>query len=233
MSPLTKSFIYRNLVLIPKGLAQMSKTVLGPFTHSRNFFSAALTALHRGNIFINPMKIIEFAGTSRRTIQPQMMYRITGNPKWRNTKESQALYKFLLDEGVTNQSATYRDVMGIWEDIGKGGNFWSRSFNSLGKQFKGVTRVARDLYVAEDDYFRVFNFLAEGHKLKEAFKAATFNAAKSIKRSKSIGLLDVGYKADILFWEIDSLNEIPYWFNSDRIKYVLKNGKLIFKNNID
>jgi hypothetical protein len=178
MSPLTKSFIYRNLVLIPKGLAQMSKTVLGPFTHSRNFFSAALTALHRGNIFINPMKIIEFAGTSRRTIQPQMMYRITGNPKWRNTKQDQALYKFLLDEGVTNQSATYRDVMGIWEDIAKGGNFWSRSFNSLGKTFKGVTRVARDLYVAEDDYFRVFNFLAEGHKLREAFKAAVKNKVK-------------------------------------------------------
>ena len=72
-----------------------------------------------------------------------------------------------------------------------------------------------------------------GLTIKEAFKAATFNAAKSIKRSESIGLLDVGYKADILFWEIDSLNEIPYWFNSDRIRYVLKNGKLIFKNNID
>ena len=27
-----------------------------------------------------------------------MMYRITGNPKWRNTKQDQALYKFLLDE---------------------------------------------------------------------------------------------------------------------------------------
>jgi imidazolonepropionase len=71
-----------------------------------------------------------------------------------------------------------------------------------------------------------------GITIKESFIAATFNAAKAINRSNSIGLLDEGYKADILIWDINNLNEIPYWFNSDRIESVLKNGKLIFKNNI-
>ena len=72
-----------------------------------------------------------------------------------------------------------------------------------------------------------------GLTIKESFKAATFNAARAINRSDSIGLLKEGYKADIVFWEIENLNEIPYWFNSDRITSVIKNGKLIFKNNIN
>ena len=172
MSPITKDFIYRNLFLIPKGLAQMSKTVLGVFTHTRNFFSAGATAIHRGNVFIPPMKILEFANTSRKTVQPQMMYKLTGNPSWRNTKESQALYKFLLDEGVTNQSATYRDVMGLWEDIGRGGDIWTRLWNSAGKRFKQFIKGAQELYVAEDDAFRIYNFLAEGHKIRAAFQSA-------------------------------------------------------------
>jgi hypothetical protein len=39
-SLLTKSVFYRGLMLIPKSLTQAGKTILGPFTHSRNFFSS-------------------------------------------------------------------------------------------------------------------------------------------------------------------------------------------------
>ena len=35
------------------------------------------------------------------------------------------------------------------------------------------------------------------------------------------------YNADLLFWDIDSVYEIPYWFNSERIVKIVKNGKLI------
>ena len=66
-----------------------------------------------------------------------------------------------------------------------------------------------------------------GLSIKESFKAATYNGAKAIKRHNSIGLIKEGYNADILFWDIESLNEIPYWFSSDRISMIMKNGKLI------
>ena len=36
--------IYNNLVLYPKGTSQMAKTILAPFTHARNFISAAAFA---------------------------------------------------------------------------------------------------------------------------------------------------------------------------------------------
>ncbi len=66
-----------------------------------------------------------------------------------------------------------------------------------------------------------------GLSIKESFKAATYNGAKALKRENSIGLIREGYNADILFWDINSINEIPYWFNSDRIMMIMKNGKLI------
>ena len=61
----------------------------------------------------------------------------------------------------------------------------------------------------------------------EVFKGVTINAAKAINREKSIGLIKEGYNADILFWGIDSIYEIPYWFNSERLFKIIKNGKLI------
>jgi len=61
----------------------------------------------------------------------------------------------------------------------------------------------------------------------EVFKGVTINAAKAINREKSIGLIKEGYNADLLFWDIDSIYEIPYWFNSERLFKVIKNGKLI------
>ena len=48
---LMKSDIYRYLVAVPKGVAQVAKTVLSPFTHMRNFTSAVAFSLGTGNLF--------------------------------------------------------------------------------------------------------------------------------------------------------------------------------------
>ena len=44
---------------------------------------------------------------------------------------------------------------------------------------------------------------------------------------KSIGLIKEGYFADMLFWDIENLLEIPYWFSADRLLMVMKKGKLV------
>ena len=61
----------------------------------------------------------------------------------------------------------------------------------------------------------------------QTFKAITYNAAKAVNRSSEIGLIKENYNADILFWDIDSIYEIPYWFNSERLLKVIKSGQLI------
>ena len=79
-------------MLIPKGLSQAAKTILGPFTHARNFFSSMFTTIHRGNILIPPGKIVEFLDRSRKTVQPQLLYRMTGNPKLQKSCLKTKLY---------------------------------------------------------------------------------------------------------------------------------------------
>ena len=61
----------------------------------------------------------------------------------------------------------------------------------------------------------------------EVFKGVTYNAAKAINRELEIGLFKEGYNADLLFWDIDDIHEIPYWFNSEKLFKVIKNGKLV------
>ena len=62
---------------------------------------------------------------------------------------------------------------------------------------------------------------------EQTFKAVTYNAAKAVNRGLEIGLIKENYNADLLFWDIDSIYEIPYWFNSERIIKIVKDGKLI------
>ena len=178
-SGITRNFWWRTLNLIPKGLSQAAKTILGPFTHMRNFFSSMFTTIHRGNILIPPQKIVEFANRSRKAVQPQMMYRLTGNKAYRNMPEDQALYRFLLEEGVTNQNIVARDLEGIFKDIGqirtanmRADQFFKKILNTGTQKFKRLYDVAQDLYTAEDDIFRVYNFLAETYKLSNAFDVA-------------------------------------------------------------
>ena len=179
-SNITKSLPYRMLVLIPKGLANAAKTVFGPFTHTRNFTTAAATTIHSGNIFISPLKLAQFAKQSFQALQPQLLYKMTKNPKYRNLPEADRLYHFLLDNGVVNQSVRGREVSGMWDDILTGqGDIIDRAFNSMSSKLKKLGQIAQELYIAEDDFFRIFNFLAEGHKLTEAYKTAVKNGVKN------------------------------------------------------
>jgi len=182
---ITRSLPYRIGMLIPKGATQAAKTVLGIFTHARNFFSSMVTTVHRGNILIPPGKIAEFANRARKAVQPQLLYRMTGNPKYRNAPQDQALYRFLLEEGVVNQNIVAREVEGMIADMtqirtkyGSTDRYFNKVLNTGTQSFKKLYDVAQDLYTAEDDVFRIYNFLAEAHKLDSAFENAIKNGLK-------------------------------------------------------
>jgi len=66
-----------------------------------------------------------------------------------------------------------------------------------------------------------------GLSADEAFKGATWNGAKAINREKEFGAISEGFQADMLFWELGAIEEIPYWMGSDRILNVMKKGKLL------
>ena len=68
-----------------------------------------------------------------------------------------------------------------------------------------------------------------GLSLNEAFLGVTYNAAKALAQENKIGLIKENYIADIIFWNIDSFEEIPYWFDSSNTKIynIMKKGILV------
>ena len=62
-----------------------------------------------------------------------------------------------------------------------------------------------------------------------SFKACTYNAAKVLRKEKEIGLIKEGYNADLLIWNLDSLEAIPYSFDNtdNNILNVIKNGNIV------
>ena len=171
---------YQHLFLIPKGLTQISKTILSPFTHSRNFITASQFTVATGNAFKNPVTMAKNFQRAFNTIQPQLLYR--------NTPRDQALYKFLLEEQVVSSSATARDIAGVLDDIGKGGDVYMRAFGKFGKGMKKLYEKASDLYVAEDDFFKIYNFLSEFDTYKNIYDKA-FKAGKIAKMPSDLQIM--------------------------------------------
>jgi predicted nucleic acid-binding OB-fold protein len=161
---LTKSLPYQLLVMIPKGFTQMAKTVLGPFTHARNFFSGAITTLHTGNLLAPIGESVKNLRRSFATIQPQLFSR--------NLPTNQALYRFLLDEGVVNQNIAYRETMGLIDDVVTSGGNLDRLLNTFSKRFKKLSKIAQDAYTAEDDVWRIFNFAGYFNQLSKNYSNA-------------------------------------------------------------
>ena len=160
---------YQHLVLIPKGLTQVSKTVLGPFTHTRNFITQGQFVLANGNLFKDPRKIAENFKRAFNTIQPQLIYR--------NLPKDQAMARFLIEEGVMSSSAIATDIAGLIDDMSKTGDVYSRLFGKFGEKMKKVYKAAFDLYVAEDDIWKVYSTFSEFDTYKNLYT----NAVKSGK----------------------------------------------------
>ena len=73
------------------------------------------------------------------------------------------MYRFLLEEGVTNQNIVARELEGNVSRYYKlrtanmsTDQFFNKILNTGTRKFKRLYDVAQDLYTAEDDFFRVY-----------------------------------------------------------------------------
>ena len=194
LGPITKSALYQWGILIPKSLVQAGKTVGGPFTHARNFSSGAVTTIYLGNIAIPPAELAKAVRTAWRTVQPQFFGRnrpglniSAAKPRvyGANTQDptqliggkefieegGQSLYRFLLDEGMVNSSARAREVELLIADTAKTG-FLQKVWKRLGKKTQKFVKGAQELYIAEDDAWKIFNFFGESYRIRSAYEAA-------------------------------------------------------------
>jgi hypothetical protein len=155
------SWTYRNLLLFPKGISQIAKTVLSVPTHLRNFFSAGAFAGANGILFEPKFYNEDF----KKGID------ISGILKFGpNSRQAQEAYRELLELGVVNSQVQIGDLMGLLKDIRFGENL-SNVDTVLGrfmKKFKQLGRFAQGKYVAEDDTWKIANYTTELHRIKRA-----------------------------------------------------------------
>jgi imidazolonepropionase len=60
----------------------------------------------------------------------------------------------------------------------------------------------------------------------QAIAAATINAAHAIRRSETIGSIEVGKQADLLILNVDDYRQLGYRYGSNLVKQVIKRGRV-------
>ena len=62
----------------------------------------------------------------------------------------------------------------------------------------------------------------------DAMKAATYTSARTLMLEDDVGSIEKGKKADIIIWDLNKVEKIPYVVSDYPIKHVLKNGVKVF-----
>jgi len=160
------TWVYRNLILAPKGFAQVAKTVLAPVTHFRNLFSATAFSASNGIFFENPRVVAEAFKDAFGILQ-------VGT----RTPQANERYRQLLELGVVNSQVQLGDVKNLLRDLKFGNDLnIDRPLSSMGikllAKVKKGQKFAEDLYTAEDDLFKITNFAVERFRLKNAYLKA-------------------------------------------------------------
>jgi len=162
------SQLYQNLILYPKATSQMAKTILSPFTHARNFLSAGAFAMANGIIPFSDPQAVKQAWNALQVAGP-------------GTRRTNEFYQKLLRLGVVNSQVQLGDLQNLLKDVNFGGitgklssgdNLASYGLNRLLKGLSKVKKFSEDAYTAEDDFWKIFSFLGESKRLKNAYRSA-------------------------------------------------------------
>ena len=152
--------LYQNLILYPKATAQMAKTILAPFTHARNFISAAAFAGANGILPFGNIKDVKAAWNALQVAGP-------------GTRQSNEFYQELLDLGVVNSQVQLGDLKKLLEDVDFGSTLNNvTGLNGFLKKLSRAKKFAQDAYTAEDDFWKIFSYLGEKGKMQKAFHNA-------------------------------------------------------------
>jgi len=199
--------LYQSLVLYPKGLSQVAKTILSPVTHVRNFVSAGAFATANGII---P------DGQAIKTAYQALQTPLKG------TRQQNDLYEELLKLGVVNSNVRLGDLTRLLEDVNFGETMTSdKGLRMLLKPLSKLKSVSQDLYTAEDDFWKIASWAMEKSRLESNM------LAKGIKRGDVVKRNGLDLTIDDEFFKQEAAdivrNNIPnYDYVSDFVKSLRK-----------
>ncbi len=159
------TWFYRNLLLFPKGISQLAKTVLSIPTHLRNFFSAGAFAGANGILFEGLTNPGLLAKAFREGVDVSALLKLKPG-----SAEAQAAYRELLELGVVNSQVQIGDLVNLLKDAT--GNPGVVSTDAILKPFmtklKKLGQFFQGKYVAEDDTWKITNYVVELDRLKQS-----------------------------------------------------------------
>ena len=167
------SWMYRNLLLFPKGVSQLAKTVFSIPTHIRNVISAFGFAGANGNLF-NP---VEFSKAFAEGIETTGLLK-AGPP----SEAAQAAYRELVELGVVNSQVQIGDLKALLQDIrfGQQAANVDTVLNPMLAKLKKVGAFFQGKYVAEDDTFKIASYVMEKAKLKSRYAKRKIDVTESV-----------------------------------------------------
>lgn len=167
------SWMYRNLLLFPKGVSQLAKTVFSIPTHIRNVISAFGFAGANGNLF-NP---VEFSKAFAEGIETTGLLK-AGPP----SEAAQAAYRELVELGVVNSQVQIGDLKALLQDIrfGQQAANVDTVLNPMMAKLKKVGSFFQGKYVAEDDTFKIASYVMEKAKLKKRYIKRNIDVPESV-----------------------------------------------------
>jgi hypothetical protein len=154
---------YKYIFLYPKAGAQIAKTVLSPTTHIRNFLSASAFSLVNGTLFADPRLIGRAMKDASKVLQVGL-----------RSPEGMKEYRKLVEKGVLNTNTTMGDYQNLIKDLelNPDGGFTTNVFKRMLQRLSRLTKPAQDLYTAEDDAFKAYNYYIEKTRLGDAYAKA-------------------------------------------------------------
>ena len=162
------SWFYRNLLMFPKGVSQMAKTIFSIPTHIRNFMSAGAFSAANGVIPFMLENPKTFARAFKRGIGESGLLKLGGVEG--GTAANQKAYRDMLELGITNSQVQLGDMTSLIRDSSGGKGFLNNDY-ALGRMFKKFKKVGeffQGKYMAEDVTFKITNFVVELDRITKA-----------------------------------------------------------------
>ena len=155
------SWFYRNLLLFPKGVSQMAKTIFSIPTHIRNFMSAGAFSAANGIIpfFLENPKLVKEA--FQRGINVSGLLKLGAN-----TPTNQRTYRDMLELGLTNTQVQVADMADLFKVTNGGASMLGD--NPLSRMLKKLKNITQNKYVQEDDTFKITNYVVELDRIIKA-----------------------------------------------------------------
>jgi hypothetical protein len=167
----TASWLYRNLMLLPKAVSQYNKTILSVPTQIKNALANSMFSLANGTIFESPEIIAQAAKRAGMSTQFTI-----GSPI------SNEQYRKYLRLGVAETGAAKGDLDAILRDtkLSANGNLGTdsiltplvKSLGKTGELAKKGLKVAETAYVTSDNLIKIFNFEVEVARRGAAYAKA-------------------------------------------------------------